>query len=382
MQLAGAAGSEILFGGPGESGVRDLPQPEAAGAPLPWWRVSEAAFYTLTRDPEMRALFGDPDRGASLVQAWRTAQLSGLPPKTCLIDSAQPRITREGISTAVLVPRDEMARLVCRALQHRARSSVQLFVFDGTAGHSVVAHSADPDGSGVTFHDPWPGDSLLSAGHNRAGVAAQRQGTRWHITTTELQKVLVAAFVSPAVWASLCGRPGLQTLSELRGTELWSFFNLHEVGRDDSDPTYVQITLEPGGFTEHVGMTLTCYETEEICGAELRLRQSWVIGPPMGINPFAKDIAKGWLAEIVPQADRENVLPLVQALWGADMTEEFKARTEDPAWRESDAGRLVAAYLGLVEQDWGTAFAQTSLQVGTVADEDGTKWTRIRIIMW
>jgi hypothetical protein len=373
--------SEILFGGATEAaGVSTDRSGRGAGAgDASWWQVLSAAFDQLVEDPAQRELYGDPSRGATLAQSWRTTQLFGVPAPVCLLAAGQDRIEAAGISTLTQVPKSDLVRLVRAALNHRARSSVQLFVFDGRNGHSVTAVSADAGGDGIRFHDPWPGDSLLSKAYNAAGVDARRDGDLWHITSSDLERVLVAAFVSPGTWATMSGRPSVPTLGELRASDLWSFFHLREVGRDDSDPTWVSIALQPGGFSEHIGMHLSCYEDEVISSAELALRQSWVIGPPMGINPFATDIAASWLSALVPATDSAQMAPLIDELRSLQLDESLKARTQDPAWNAGESGRLIAAYLGLNDQAFATAGALSFLVVETTEDSDEIPWTRLSL---
>lgn len=386
--MADEAMDEIVFGGIGSVSDAALTPDERSGRPegaaqptTILGRMAEKAFVQLTSDPAMRELYGDPNRGATLVQAWRTAQMFGVPPPVCLLASGQPRVAGAGISTLVLVSKDELLRLLYTALNYCARSAAQLFVFDGRIGHAVTALSAEPNGEGVTFHDPWPGDSLLSRGQNAAGVDAQRVGDVWHLTFGELKRVLVAAFISPAIWASMSGQPGLPTLAELRASDLWSFFHLREIARDDSDPTYVPITLQPGGFIESITMRLISYENEEIYSADLGLRQSWVIGPPFGINPFATDIAASWMATLTPQADRPKIAPLIEELRSLRLDDRLKQNSQSAEWSNSDAGRLVSAYLGLDDHSFASSQDLSFLTIETAKDADGTAWTQIHLTL-
>jgi hypothetical protein len=369
--------SEILFGGAGAAAGAGTERSEP-GTAASWWQMLEAAFVQLTEDPERRELYGDPAKGATLAQAWRTVQLFGVPARVCLLAFGQDRVEAAGIDTLIQVPKGDLVSLIRTALNHRARSAVQLFVFDGRSGHSVTAFTTDADG--ISFHDPWPGDSLLSKAYNAAGVDARRDGNLWRITSSDLERVLVAAFISPGTWAAMSGQPSVPTLGELQASDLWSFFNLREIARDDSDPTSVAITLQPGGFTEHIGLKLTCFEDEAIGSAELRLRQSWVIGPPMGINPFANDIAASWLKALVPSTDIARVTPMIEEIRSLRLDEELKAKALDPAWSASQSGRLVAAYLGLNNQSFATAGALCFLTIGT-SDDEGTPWTRMHLTL-
>lgn len=378
---------EIVFGGAGPgaaTGFTDAaplarPQPGAM-PPGQLLQIFRAAFGKLTEDPAMRELYGDPrQRGATLAQAWRTAQLIGSPPPVCLLSAEQPRVTGAGIDRLVLVVPDELVRLVCAALNYRARVGAQLFVFDGRTGHSVYATSADPAGAVITYRDPWGDDSLLCKEHNAAGVAAQRAGDAWQVTAAELRRVLVASFISPAVWATMTGQPGLQTLAELRASDLWSFFRLRETARDDSDPTYVPVTLESAVLPGDIAMQLYCYENGEICSADLRLRRSWVLGDRAGIKPSATDVAASWLATLIPAADRTRWGPLTGRLRSLRFDERLRAKAQSPAWRASEAGRLAAAYLGLTDESFTLAGSMTFTTVETATDADGTAWTDIRM---
>ena len=184
-------------------------------------------------------------------------------------------------------------------------------------------------------------------GSERGRSRCPASGNAWRITAGDLERVLVAAFIGPAIWASMSGQPGLPTLTELRASDFWSFFHISQSARDDSDPTYVSITLQTGGFSEHNAIQLRCNEKDEICSAVLRLRQSWVFGPPYGINPFATDIAASWLATLVPQTDRPKLDPLIGELRSLRLDERLKENSQRAEWSRSDVGRLVAAYLGL-----------------------------------
>ena len=210
-------------------------------------------------------------------------------------------------------------------------------------------------------------------------MAARRAGDAWQGTADELTRVLVAAFISPAVWAKMPGQPGLSTLAELRASDLWSFFRLRETARDDSDPTYVPVTLESAVLAGDATMQLYCYENGEISSADLRLRRSWVLGDRVASKPSATDIAASWLATGVPAADRTRLGPLIGQLRSLRFDERLRANSQRPEWRATEAARLASAYLGLTDDSFTLAADLTFLTVETVTDADGTAWTSIRM---
>ena len=373
-QAASAASGEILFGGsttsPFAAGV--------TGGQAPWVRALEAAFTQLTSTPKGRDAYGDPNRGATLVQAWRTVQLFGVPPRVCLLVTGQPRVAVDGITRVISLSADDFVAGLATLLTRDTRAAAQLFTFDGRTGHAVMLLGADADGTGFTFHDPWPGDSLLSRHANAAGVDARRVGTRWHVTAAELARVAVAAFVPPLLWAEVTGQPGRLSYAAFQATEFWSFFHVREASRDDRDPTSVLVLLKTGGFAEHVDLELTLGERALVTSAELRLRESWLIGPPYGVNPFATDVAASFLATATPPLDRPQVEPITRVIRAFRLDAATKARLEDPEFIASDTGRALQAYAGVGSDSLRLPMAGSVLGIETDSSV-GEPWRSLRI---
>jgi hypothetical protein len=340
MSESATTTSEIVFGG---TTTTPLPVQRQAS----WFQVLEAAFLQLTATSEGRELYGDPNRGATLVQAWRTSQLLGSPPRVCLLATGQPRVAASGITRVISLAPADLVKALARLLSRESRSAAQIFVFDGRTGHSVTLLGTDDDGRGFTFHDPWPGDSLLSKAHNAAGVDAQRRGNLWHATADELGRVLVAAFVAPLAWAEVNGQPGRIGFTEFQATDFWSFFRVRETSRDESDPGAIVAHLRTGGFAEHLGLQVTLNEIGLITAAELRLREAWLIGPPAGVNPLATDITASFVRTVTPPVDRDQVEPIAQAIRQFRIDAANKARLEDPRFVASEPGRALQAYAGV-----------------------------------
>jgi hypothetical protein len=83
-------------------------------------------------------------------------------------------------------------------------------------GHCITLSDADPTGSLVAYHDPWPGRSVLCE-ENNSMVAALPIGTTklhypdgksydmdlWQLSVEELAKILVALMMPKTLWDAL-----------------------------------------------------------------------------------------------------------------------------------------------------------------------------------
>lgn len=309
-----------------------------------WWQVLERAFWELTKTEEGRALYGDPERGATLPQAWRASFLLGGIDFMCLAVDSLPEEATNGITRLARFPRDQVVDLLTQVFTKA--DAVSVYESDGRTGHTITVLGWDPERSRFTYHDPWPGDSLLAAANNIAGVAAtEEQDGDWSISRDELAKVVQAAFLFPSTWADLTGNPSQQPYAELQKSEFFSFFNIQEVA---SRPlgTSTEISLKTGGFQEHVDLTVWTNVNQRVSEATLQLRESWVIGPPMGVNPFAVDIARSFLLALAPPQNRGEIQRLAETLSSLHDLEAMRPTLQDPAFAETDEGRLIAAYIG------------------------------------
>jgi len=372
---------ETMFGG---SPVADFPC-ESPGQAAPWVRAFEAAFIQLTSTPEGRELYGDPNRGATLVQAWRAVQLIGIPPRVCLLVSSYPgSLTGQGITevggSVIPMEAQELVDGLAQLFTWDKRAFATAFTFAGRTGHCVALLGTDPDGQGFTFHDPWPCDSLLSNNQDMPGVNAQRVGSYWHITAAELTGVVVAAFVAPNVWAEVTGQPGRISFPALQSTNFWSFFNLHEKSREARDPANVDVILGTGGdFADEIEVRLTLNERSLINTAELRLRESWLIGPPLGLNPFATDIAASFLDTLAPPIDQAQIRPIAEAIREFRLDTATQARLADQRFVSSAAGRALQAYAGVGSDELYLPMTGSVLIIDTQTIVD-QPWRSLRIV--
>src|SRR5262249_38278300 len=149
----------------------------------PWMQALEQAFSQLRATPEGKRTYGDPQRGATLPQAWRTSvAVSGMF-SVCLLAQGRQAAPTEDIANVVLIAPADLVGTLARGFGTLERFAAQLFVHDGRLGHSVTALGHDPQRGTFRYHDPWPDRSLLCREFNLAGIDAQpAEGGSWEIT--------------------------------------------------------------------------------------------------------------------------------------------------------------------------------------------------------
>jgi hypothetical protein len=115
-----------------------------------------------------------------------------------------------------------------------------------------------------------------------------------------------------AEWAS-----GARTYAEIRESEFWTFFGVHESGEPlaaDDRPGERTVRLRTGGFQEHVELEAVCRPDDRVGFGRLRLRETWAFGPPWGVNPHALDLVRSFLQTFAPDVDQAAVLQLAPPL--------------------------------------------------------------------
>jgi hypothetical protein len=340
---------EILFGGRGR-GSRLETKVRPRSATPSWWEILEEAFFQLTSTADGRALYGDPNKGATLEQAYRAQfAISGVD-QVCLLATGRPRAGTASIPRTVLLSPTALVETLARAFTLDPHGAAQLFVYDGRSGHSITLLGHDAATKSFTYHDPWPGRSLLCEEQNAAGVAAQpAEDGRWRITAKELNDVIFAAFIWPTVWADLTGVSYAISYEALMASEFRSFFHLRERERVPISDNRTRVRLETGGFAEFITLHVELDENGRLRSGTLELTRSWMIGPPYGINPFALDIAKSFIAALTPPPDVEDAKELVGAIWSL-------RAPPSPNWLEEQRQKpaagteLILAYLGVVPE--------------------------------
>src|SRR5215469_5648803 len=189
---------QILFGGLAAlpARVAEFEKAEPGERPL-WVELLEKAFSQVTSTEEGKRLYGDPDKGATLEQAWRaSALLTGKLP-VCLISTDQPAVPTDAIDRVVKMNANELVKVLSEVFGVSDKVGIPILYYDGHIGHSVCLMKFEKACGRFDYHDPWPNYSLLCKDYNAAGIDAQpQQEYGWSITSGELVSVILAAFVN------------------------------------------------------------------------------------------------------------------------------------------------------------------------------------------
>jgi hypothetical protein len=274
-------------------------------------------------------------RGTSVEQMWRAVlKVFGFK-QICLISGGQPRVSTSGIDQVVfLSPSDtcEMARQILAPNRVGDTRAVQAFTYDGTIAHSIAVYDWDDHARAFIFSDPWPGDSLLSAQQNEAGLDARPVGEhRWAIPERQFQRVLVALLVPPLAWADATGSPAVVTYEEIQASDFWTWFHVEEAER-----VARTAKLHFQGRPADCRLKLELDSKQRIITAELGIRRSFAFMAPFGLNPFAMDLAKSFIVSFGPKADHSWLSEVNEMLTRATMAQLSLSGN-------ADAGEAVAA---------------------------------------
>jgi hypothetical protein len=320
----------------------------------------------------------DPQRGATLEQAWNVSfQIFGIP-FVCLLATDGPRVVTEKIPRVIRLDPDELVAGVARVLGDVPHASSQAFTYDGRIGHSITLIGANAQAGTVTFHDPWPGDSLLARHENAAGVDARptADGRAWEIARNDLARVLVAAFVWPRLWAEVTGRPAGTAYGAVQSSDFWSWFHITE-GRREPQSHQTRVELLPGAFREHLELSVTLSARQLVDTADLWIRRSWALDPSTGANPLALDLVSSFIQAFTPPADQDAVASVVDTLRQARDPALTEPRLADPNFVDSPAGRVLLAYVD-EERSTFVPMELSGLEINT-RQRDGQTWLHIQM---
>lgn len=372
---------EILFGGSAMLATdypRDAEDVQDSSEFARWSRAESEAFYRLTRDPVMRQRYGDPERGATLAQAWRNAGRYPLPTPACLVRTGVPGIVTSDIDTVVRLSAADLTRAVHEILAHGVGHMIQLFTFDGRTGHCVVGVRGDD--TGIEFFDPWPDDSLLAAPHAVANVHAQpTPDGAWRLTDAELELVLVAAFIPPLLWAQVCGEPGLPTRARFRASAAWDRLSLvvTEETPDHRSPRCSVVDVASQTFPDIV-IGLSCTEPDQIWTADIGIRQSWLIDPLTGVNLIATGAIQMLIDALTPAQDVNDVREFLDDFRTIRFDIDLAYRAQDPQWRHSAIATFFGACFGFIDEEAVIRWSTACLTVTTIeAPQTQERWTRL-----
>ena len=296
--------AEILFGGYGPQPPKTPEFTRLEDCPR-WFEVLEEAFFRLTSSDEGKRLYGDPQKGATIEQAWRTSGIISGKWPVCLLSTEKPGVATGEIRPVIKMSSNELAEVLVEMSGMSETAAFQILYHDGYVGHSITLTGYDCEAARFIYHDPWPGDSLLCRDFNAAGIDAQRMGNYWSISVPELEKIIFAAFVYRSYWSEYLGEKYYTTYDELHGSDFWSFFHLSEVETQQLEAGGTLVRLQTGGFQSEIALSVILNQKNRLAEGFLGLRRSWIIGPPYGLNPFALDITRSFISAMTPPPDQK-----------------------------------------------------------------------------
>jgi len=97
-------------------------------------------------------------------------------------------------------------------------------------------------------------------------------------------------------------------------SDFWSFFKIHEKEKLINVNDSTTITLEPGGFQEHIHLDVKVQNnTNLILDGLLILDRDWV-GDTSSLNAFAKDICKSFIVTLCSLQDNKLIDDIVDGI--------------------------------------------------------------------
>ena len=69
--------------------------------PITWFQILETAFFQHTSSDEGKRLYGDPQKGATIEQAWRTVGLLSTLLPLCIIASDKQSLKTDAIEQVI-----------------------------------------------------------------------------------------------------------------------------------------------------------------------------------------------------------------------------------------------------------------------------------------
>jgi hypothetical protein len=328
--------SAILFGG-----VPAIPSPEVfenARKNNPTWvQLLEKAYEQFAALPENKGIYADPKgKGATLEQVWRFFTLFGVEPY-CLLARKMPQNQTSKIGRLIPSTAGQVIDTLKKIQASEGSIHQSTLHFDGKTGHNIGVTTYDEHRDRFIYHDPWPLKSLLSRENNMADVDAQPEGTRWSVTSEELERVIFASMVLPHVWARLQGVNFDLMLDQWKAGEFFKFFHLKQIDQR-SENRMTRVLFSVGPFKDSISLMVDCKESSKIVRAALIVNKQWIANNTM----MALDLEKSFVKSFAPTPDKEAYDEIGLALWslrGPSFAEaaKVKIKNQDQAIKFLDA---------------------------------------------
>lgn len=123
---------------------------------------------------------------------------------------------------------------------------------------------------------------------------------------------VVAVILLPALSHATVG----DSYTSFKKSGFARFFRVREVERQKAKDGDTLVRCKPGGFKKYNDILLYLGTGGEVNRAILRVDRRW-LGRKGRINPFAKDLVKSFLKEMICAAGNRRVRRLVQKIWRA-----------------------------------------------------------------
>ncbi len=285
-----------------------------------------------------RTRFGDPESGSTLEQVWRLRFSSAGVRLVCLVVAGREGLTTSALPTVARMDAEELVDTLAQLLISNPNRTLQPFVFDGRRGYAMTLLGYDPDTTLFRVNEPNPTKS-------RIGTRQSADGS-WTLSAKRLAESVCATLVDPTVWADLNGVSYQISYSALKDGELWSFFGVRESRRQNIGNGQTIVFLEPGGFKRENRLHVKLDGKEHVRSAVLLQARAWMMSQSI-VNPFALDLAKGFVKELTPEPD--DTSELVAGLWALKSTDELTKLNIAPS---SNIGLFLQAYLGTQTEAW------------------------------
>lgn len=296
------------------AGAQGTPPPEVfeearRNNPI-WYQVLEKAYEEFAKRPENREIYADPTgEGATLEQIRLVFTFMGVEP-WCLLARPYPPERLERIPRHVVLEPDRLVAAL-KEIQAAAGSiAAEVAFHDGSRGHCITVKSYDAGADRFTYHDPWPGESLLCRANNSAGVDAVAQGKLWTITADELERVVFAAYVLPNMWArkqhAQCDVP----FDQVTQGEFFGHFCLRQL-EERAEQGVHRHWFAPTAFKDEVSLVVERLNDGKVVRALLTIDRAWMSKNML----LALDLVKSFIPAFSPPPDIDTYHHLSKTLW-------------------------------------------------------------------